>query len=92
MVINGSMLNHTLSQSINQSMIEWCICVQGLLYGQQIQHLVRTVMNLHVALQKPMTKTAVLALCKMVELLKVYMDRHWFGLMFCMLLSNEMIV
>ncbi|XP_052780074.1 WASH complex subunit 4-like isoform X2 [Mya arenaria] len=44
--------------------------MQGLLHGQQIQHLVRTVMNLHVALQKPMTKTAVLALCKMVELLK----------------------
>ncbi|XP_052261533.1 WASH complex subunit 4-like isoform X2 [Dreissena polymorpha] len=44
--------------------------IQGLLYGQQIQHLVRSVMNLHVSLQKPMTKTAVLALCKMVELLK----------------------
>jgi len=28
-------------------------------------------MNLHVALQKPMTKTAVLALCKLTELLKV---------------------
>ena len=27
-------------------------------------------MNLHVALSKPMTKTAVLALCKLVELMK----------------------
>ena len=44
---------------------------QGLLYAQNIQHLVRTVMNLHVAMQKPMTKTAVLALCKLIELLKV---------------------
>lgn len=27
-------------------------------------------MNLHVALQKPMTKTAVLSLCRLIELLK----------------------
>ncbi|XP_053377942.1 WASH complex subunit 4-like isoform X3 [Mercenaria mercenaria] len=46
------------------------LLIQGLLYGQQIQHLVRTVMNLHVSMQKPMTKTAVLALCKLTELLK----------------------
>ena len=45
--------------------------LQGLLYAQNIQHIVRTVMNLHVAMQKPMTKTAVLALCKLIELLKV---------------------
>ena len=31
---------------------------QGLLYAQQIQHLVRTVMNLHVAMQKPMVYTS----------------------------------
>ena len=31
---------------------------------------VRTIMNLHVALSKPMTKTAVLAFCKLIELLK----------------------
>ena len=40
------------------------------MYAYNINHLVRTYMNLHVALSKPMTKTAVLALCKLVELLK----------------------
>ena len=54
-----------------------CVCdtmndfFQGLLYAYNISHLVRTVMNLHVALQKPMTKTAVLSLCRLIELLKV---------------------
>ena len=33
--------------------------------------MVKTVMNLHVSLSKPMTKTAVLALCRLLELLKV---------------------
>ena len=41
------------------------------MYAYNISHLVRTVMNLHVALQKPMTKTAVLSLCRLIELLKV---------------------
>ena len=44
---------------------------QGLLYAYNISHLVRTVMNLHVALSKPMNKSAVLSLCRLIELLKV---------------------
>ncbi|KAL5013534.1 hypothetical protein ScPMuIL_007804 [Solemya velum] len=44
--------------------------IQGLLYAFNISHYVRTMMNLHVAMQKPMTKTAVLSLCRLVELLK----------------------
>lgn len=44
--------------------------LQGLLYAYNISHLVKTIMNLHVALAKPMTKTAVHALCRLIELLK----------------------
>lgn len=44
--------------------------IQGLLHAHNISHLVRTVMNLHVALSKPMTKSAVLSLCRLIELLK----------------------
>ena len=44
---------------------------QGLLYAYSISHMIRTIMNLHVALSKPMTKSAVLAFCRLIELLKV---------------------
>jgi len=46
------------------------ILLQGVQYAREISHLLKTITNLHVALAKPMTKTAVLALCKLVELLK----------------------
>ena len=48
-----------------------CLFMQGILYAYNISYQIRTIMNLHVMLSKAMTKTAVLALCKMVELLKV---------------------
>ena len=44
---------------------------QGIMYAYNISHIVRTVMNMHLVLSKPMTKAAVLALCRLVELLKV---------------------
>ncbi|XP_014677471.1 PREDICTED: WASH complex subunit 7-like [Priapulus caudatus] len=44
--------------------------IQGLLFAYNVSHQVRTIMNLHVALSKPMTRTSVLALCRLVELLK----------------------
>jgi len=44
--------------------------VQGLLYAYSISHMIKTIMNLHVALSKPMTKSAVLAFCRLIELLK----------------------
>ncbi|KAK3730652.1 hypothetical protein QZH41_008272, partial [Actinostola sp. cb2023] len=44
--------------------------VQGILYAFNLNNLIRTVMNLHLVLSKPMTKTAVLALCRLTELLK----------------------
>ncbi len=44
--------------------------IQGMLYAYNISHVVKTVMNLHVTLSQPMTKTGVLALCRLIELLK----------------------
>jgi WASH complex subunit 7 len=44
--------------------------LQGVQYACEISRLLKTITNLHVTLAKPMTKTAVLALCKLVELLK----------------------
>ncbi|GAB6032534.1 hypothetical protein CHUAL_011427 [Chamberlinius hualienensis] len=43
---------------------------QGLSLAYSIRHTVTTVMNLHVVHHKAMTKAAVLALCRLVELLK----------------------
>ncbi|XP_067685139.1 WASH complex subunit 4-like isoform X2 [Haliotis asinina] len=57
----------TLMEDLNNRAV---LFIQGLLYAYNLSHLVRTVMNLHVSLQKPMTKTAVLSLCRLVELLK----------------------
>jgi len=52
----------------------WYFCsflwIQGLLYAYSIRQLVTTTMNLHVSLQKPMTKASVLAMCRLIELLK----------------------
>eukprot|EP00794_Sanderia_malayensis_P006146 gene6146-6852_t len=56
-----------LGDELNQNAI---LFIQGLLYAYNISHLVRTIMNLHVALSKPMTKSAVLAFCRLIELLK----------------------
>ncbi|XP_064632766.1 WASH complex subunit 4-like isoform X2 [Lineus longissimus] len=44
--------------------------LQGLLYAYSISHTVKTTINLHVPLQKAMTKTTVLGLCKLIEMLK----------------------
>jgi len=46
------------------------VYIQGLLYAYSIRQLVTTTLNLHVSLQKPMTKASVLAMCRLVELLK----------------------
>ncbi|XP_019624304.1 PREDICTED: WASH complex subunit SWIP-like [Branchiostoma belcheri] len=44
--------------------------IQGILYAYSLSHLIKTTMNLHVSMNKPMTKTAVLSLCRLIELLK----------------------
>lgn len=46
------------------------ICTQGLLYAYSLSHTLKTMMNLYIDLRRPMTKTTVLALCRVAELLK----------------------
>lgn len=46
------------------------IFIQGFLYAYSISTIIKTTMNLYMSLQKPMTKTSVKALCRLVELLK----------------------
>ncbi|KAJ8262124.1 hypothetical protein GJAV_G00162500 [Gymnothorax javanicus] len=46
------------------------VFVQGILYAYGIGIIIRTTMNLYMSTQKPMTKTSVKALCRLVELLK----------------------
>ncbi|XP_015922482.2 WASH complex subunit 4 [Parasteatoda tepidariorum] len=46
------------------------LLLQGLKLAWTINHQVKTIMNLHVSLSKPMTKTCVLALCRMIEMIK----------------------
>ncbi|KAH0616974.1 hypothetical protein JD844_028502, partial [Phrynosoma platyrhinos] len=46
------------------------VFIQGFLYAYSLSNIIKTTMNLHMSMQKPMTKTSVKALCRMVELLK----------------------
>lgn len=50
-----------------------CVLVvsQGILYAYSIGAIIKTTMNMYMSMQRPMTKTAVKALCRLVELLKV---------------------
>lgn len=45
--------------------------LNGLLYAYKIMHFVKTMMNYHSHMRKPMTKSTLLYLCKFLELLKV---------------------
>lgn len=44
---------------------------QGILYAYSISTIIKTTMNMHMSMQRPMTKTSVKALSRLVELLKV---------------------
>ncbi|XP_076863449.1 WASH complex subunit 4 isoform X1 [Brachyhypopomus gauderio] len=46
------------------------VFVQGILYAYSISIIIKTSMNMHMSMQRPMTKTSVKALCRLVELLK----------------------
>ena len=48
-----------------------CHVIQGLLLANHVSDLVKLVLNMHVALAKPMTKSTVLSVCRLVELIKV---------------------
>ena len=45
--------------------------INGLLSAYKITHYVKTVMNYHSYMRKPMTRSTLLYLCKLLELLKV---------------------
>uniref|UniRef100_A0A8C2WX21 WASH complex subunit 4 n=1 Tax=Cyclopterus lumpus TaxID=8103 RepID=A0A8C2WX21_CYCLU len=44
--------------------------VRGILYAYSISTIIKTTMNMYMSMQRPMTKTSVKALCRLVELLK----------------------
>ncbi|KAK7813734.1 hypothetical protein U0070_001440, partial [Myodes glareolus] len=46
------------------------VFIQGFLYAYSISTIIKTTMNLYMSMQKPMTKTSVKALCRLIELLK----------------------
>ncbi|MBZ3882813.1 WASH complex subunit 7 [Sciurus carolinensis] len=57
------------------------IFIQGFLYAYSISTIIKTTMNLYMSMQKPMTKTSVKALCRLVELLKkTFKDEELFPL------------
>uniref|UniRef100_T1J3X6 WASH complex subunit 4 n=1 Tax=Strigamia maritima TaxID=126957 RepID=T1J3X6_STRMM len=66
--IEAAMLDAT--NSIEELTKRSALLLQGIMLAYNINHLVKTVMNLHVAMNHPMTKTAVLSLCRFIELLK----------------------
>lgn len=61
-----------VTQCYSPQLTVYCLFYfQGVLHAYNISHLVRTTMNLHVAMSKPMTKSCLLSLCRLIELLKV---------------------
>ncbi|XP_061187838.1 WASH complex subunit 4-like isoform X2 [Saccostrea echinata] len=59
------------TNSLMEDLNHRCVLfIQGVLHAYNISHLVRTTMNLHVAMSKPMTKSCLLSLCRLIELLK----------------------
>ncbi|XP_022098788.1 WASH complex subunit 4-like [Acanthaster planci] len=61
----------TSANTVMEDLTHKCnLFIHGLLFAYNISNLVRTVMNLHAHMNKPMTKTAVLALCRLIEMLK----------------------
>lgn len=64
-------LSHETSNLTLEDLKKQCtILMIGVKLACEISKQLKTLMNLHAALGKPMTKTVVLSLCKMVELLK----------------------
>ncbi|EGV93842.1 UPF0681 protein KIAA1033 [Cricetulus griseus] len=57
------------------------VFIQGFLYAYSISTIIKTTMNLYMSMQKPMTKTSVKALCRLIELLKkTFKDEELFPL------------
>ncbi|XP_071816027.1 WASH complex subunit 4-like [Apostichopus japonicus] len=61
----------TQANTVIEDLTHKCsLFIHGLLFAYNIRNTIRSVMNLHAHMNKPLTKTAVLALCRMVEMLK----------------------
>ena len=61
------------------------VCLfQGLILSRTISHTVSTVMNMHVYQSRAMTKSVVLILCSLIELLKVCYLYHTYHSLVCM--------
>ncbi|XP_052679123.1 WASH complex subunit 4-like isoform X3 [Crassostrea angulata] len=65
--MESAMTKANLMEDLNNRCV---LFIQGVLHAYNISHLVRTTMNLHVAMSKPMTKSCLLSLCRLIELLK----------------------
>ncbi|XP_034032903.1 WASH complex subunit 4 [Thalassophryne amazonica] len=46
------------------------VFLQGILHAYSISTIIKTTMNMHMSTQRPLTKTSVKALCRLIELLK----------------------
>ncbi|XP_060770735.1 WASH complex subunit 4 [Neoarius graeffei] len=59
------------TEKLSEDLSNRCnVFVQGILYAYSISTIIKTTMNLYMTMQRPMTKTSVKALCRLVELLK----------------------
>ncbi|KAF4081421.1 hypothetical protein AMELA_G00160980 [Ameiurus melas] len=59
------------TEKLSEDLSNRCnVFVQGVLYAYSISTIIKTTMNLYMSMQRPMTKTSVKALCRLVELLK----------------------
>lgn len=66
-ILSKEAKSEKLAEDLN---IRCSVFVQGILYAYSISTIIKTTMNMYMSMQKPMTKTSVKALCRLVELLK----------------------
>eukprot|EP00057_Strongylocentrotus_purpuratus_P007399 XP_011661873.1 PREDICTED: WASH complex subunit 7 [Strongylocentrotus purpuratus] len=86
----------TQANTVIEDLTHKCtLFIHGLLFAYNISNLVHTVMNLHAHMNKPMTKTAVLALCRLIEMLKVLREAcncsflYWHRVVFPLYLADR---
>uniref|UniRef100_A0A8C5N788 WASH complex subunit 4 n=1 Tax=Gouania willdenowi TaxID=441366 RepID=A0A8C5N788_GOUWI len=66
-IVSKDLKSNKLAEDLNSR----CnVFVQGVLYAYSINTIIKTTMNMYMSMQRPMTKTSVKALCRLVELLK----------------------
>ncbi|ERE87782.1 WASH complex subunit 7-like protein [Cricetulus griseus] len=65
-----SLTKHTCRHNAYTHKIIERLEILGFLYAYSISTIIKTTMNLYMSMQKPMTKTSVKALCRLIELLK----------------------